>query len=277
MNSISIGPVSVNRLCMSGSVFGGYSLQSEARVETMLDYFTPERIKETLRDAQDAGINTLFARSDDHMIGVLDEYWDEGGTIQWFAQVVGGQEEWDMWLETCLDLGPAGVCIDGSVVDKWIADKDYSHFGAVVQAGRGADVVVGFGGHRPDTHEWIRDNVDCDFQMCSYYNPIDYTEGRKVRPRKEAWSSRERDQMLQVIETIPRTVVHHKTLASSNVSFDAAFEVTCSALRPNDVLSMGMYPEDEGDLIRKNVERFDTYIDNQDGPVLDIDDILQSE
>ena len=86
MRSVEIGHVSVSRMCIGGNPFSGFSHQGEEKNREMLEYYTRERIKQTLRAAQEAGINTFFGRTDHHIMGIVRDYWEEGGTIQWFAK-----------------------------------------------------------------------------------------------------------------------------------------------------------------------------------------------
>ncbi|MDH7571521.1 MAG: hypothetical protein QHJ73_18245, partial [Armatimonadota bacterium] len=87
MRKVAIGEAVVSGLCIGGNPFSGFSHQSPQRDREMLDYYTPQRIKETLRQAEAAGINTFFGRTDAHILGIITDYWNEGGKIQWFAQV----------------------------------------------------------------------------------------------------------------------------------------------------------------------------------------------
>ena len=65
----------------------------------MLHYYTSARIKQTFREAEALGINTVIARADHHIMRLLMEYWDEEGSLQWIAQ-------------TCPELGSIEHVID---------------------------------------------------------------------------------------------------------------------------------------------------------------------
>ena len=92
----SIGSAHVSGLCIGGNPFSGFSHQS------------PERIHEVLRSAEKHGINTFFGRTDDHIFNVLGDYWQEGGQIQWFAQV-------------CIERGdPDLIAVDVDLFDEHV-------------------------------------------------------------------------------------------------------------------------------------------------------------
>jgi len=86
MQQVHIGGLSVSRLIIGGNPFSGFSHQGSARDEEMKHYYTTERIKATLHEAERVGINTHIGRADHHVMRFLLEYWDEGGTLQWIAQ-----------------------------------------------------------------------------------------------------------------------------------------------------------------------------------------------
>ena len=105
----TIGTAQVSGLCIGGNPFSGFSHQGPERNKEMLDYHTPERIHEVLQNAEQNGISTVFARTDDNIFGVLKDYWNSGGRIQWFAQV-------------CIERGDPTPGANGSTApSNWVA------------------------------------------------------------------------------------------------------------------------------------------------------------
>ncbi len=88
----------VSKLILGSNPFSGFSHQSPEMDWAMRHYFTTTKIKETLREAESLGVNTVLARTDYHVMRMLMEYRDEGGTLQWFAQ-------------TCPEVGSHEACI----------------------------------------------------------------------------------------------------------------------------------------------------------------------
>jgi len=80
MQTVTIGPVDVSRLCMGGNPISGFSHQGDERSREMLAYYTPAQVRETLHLAESLGVNTLFARTDEHVLSLVKGYWDDGGT-----------------------------------------------------------------------------------------------------------------------------------------------------------------------------------------------------
>jgi hypothetical protein len=264
MRIVQIGNVRVSGLCIGGNPFSGFSHQTQERSTEMTSFYTPERIKETLRAAEAAGINTFFGRTDDHILGIIKEYWDEGGAIQWFAQVCvehGDLDAWRKWLKASVELGASAAYIHGGVVDNWYSSNLSDNFREALDMMREANVAAGFAGHKPEAHGWIRDNLDPDFQMCSHYNPSDRSSSPHHIDKDEKWRNSDRKRMLEVIATIRKPVAHYKVFAGGNKPIREAFEVMGKHMRDIDVACVGMFIKDDPDMITKNVALFEEYVD----------------
>ncbi len=264
MRIVKIGNVKVSGLCIGGNPFSGFSHQTQERSNEMTAFYTPERIKGTLHKAETAGINTLFARTDDHIMGIIKDYWDEGGTIQWFAQVCtesNDPDAWRKWLKASVKLGACGAYIHGGVVDSWYANGLFDNFREALDMMRDANVSAGFAGHQPEAHEWIRDNLEVDFQMCCHYNPTDRSKNPHHNNQGEKWDDDDRKLMLDVISTIQKPVAHYKVFAGGNKPIIEAFEVMGKSMRDNDVACVGFFVKDDPDMIRKDIALFEKYVD----------------
>ena len=87
METVRIGSSDVSRFIIGGNPFSGSSSGHGREADKDLPhYYTCARIKETYRQAESLGVTTAVARADAHILRVLMEYWDEGGTIQWIGQ-----------------------------------------------------------------------------------------------------------------------------------------------------------------------------------------------
>lgn len=159
LDKVQVGSMQVSRLAIGGNPFSGFSHQGEKRDTEMRRYYTVARIKETLRRAEAAGINTFFGRVDNHVIRTLQEYWDEGGTIQWFAQTASKCEDYIRNIKTAAANGAKGCYLHGGQVDYYWHRHETGHF---------------------------RKALDPDFQLTCYYNPQPphrQAQPREVRPR----------------------------------------------------------------------------------------------
>lgn len=264
MRHVPIGNATVTGLCIGGNPFSGFSHQTQAKTDEMVAYHTPERIKKTLRVAEDAGINTFFGRTDDHILGIVRDYWAEGGTIQWFAQICTEPDDpdvWRKWLRASAELGATGAYMHGGVVDHWYSEGRDDLFEEALTSMRDAGVVAGFAGHKPGAHAWIRDNLSPDFQMCSYYNPTDRSKNPQHSSVGERWELDDRAEMLEVIDSIRAPVVHYKVFAGGNMPIVEAFETMGRHMKPTDVACVGIFLKDDPEMIAKDIELFEWYVE----------------
>jgi hypothetical protein len=266
MRTTRIAGVQVSRLCIGGNPFSGFSHQSSDRDKEMREYFTPERIHELLRNAEEAGINTVFARTDDHIISVLQQYWASGGRIQWFAQVCSDTREsdsWKQWMGRAAELGAKALYIHGGIADYWHAQGYFDRFREALALMRGYGKAAGFAGHRPEVHEWVRDHLAADFQMCSYYNPTDRSRNPAHSGIDEKWHVGDRSRMLAVVKTLTCPAVHYKVFGGGNRPIAEAFETMGRAVRDGDVVCIGLFPKDDPGVLVKDIEMFEEYVEGK--------------
>ena len=260
----TLGTAQVSGLCIGGNPFSGFSHQSEERTREMLDYHTPERIKATLRTAEENSINTFIGRTDDHIFGILRSYWDAGGTLQWFAQVSpdrGQPNTWRKWLDGAADLGATAAYLHGGIVDFSYANGKFDELREFLQRARDCGVIAGFAGHKPEAHAWISEHLDVDFQMCCHYNPTDRSQQAEHIATGEKWNDEDRDKMLSVIATVEKPVIHFKIFAAGNKPILPAFENLGRHMRENDVACIGVFLKDDPEMIGKDVALFEEHVD----------------
>ena len=265
MRKVKIGGVEVTGLCIGANPFCGISHQSDARSKEMLAYYTPACIKDTLRKVEAAGSNTVFARTDEHIYGIMRDYWKEGGKIQWFAQVNTPKENFDLWrdwLKRAVELGASGMYMHGGALEFWFANGKLDMFHEALGLMRSLGVkAAGMAGHNHNAHAWMRDNLDVDFQMCCYYNPTDRSQNPHHQSLGEKWNDADRENMLRVIPTIKTPVVHYKVFAGGNKPIIESFERLGKTVRPSDIVCVGMFLKDDPDMITKNVALFEKHVD----------------
>ena len=264
MHTVKVGNVMVSRLVTGGNPFSGFSHQSRERDRQMTRYYTVARIKEALRKAEAAGINTFFGRTDRHIQRLLAEYWDDGGTIQWFGQTASELGDQLAAIRSAAAAGAKGTYIHGGIVDFWYAQKRTDLLTAALETMRECGLAAGFAGHTLEAHTWIRDNLQPDFAMCSYYDPSPRTTSpHHVAGAEETWDDAHRDAMVALIHTIPWPVVHYKVFAGGNRPIQPAFQFLASSMRPNDLVCIGHYLGDNPNMIAENAQAFDRVVESR--------------
>ena len=121
MRIVQIGNVRVSGLCIGGNPFSGFSHLGTEMDVAMKRYYTTETIKTTMRQAEKVGINTVIARTDHHVMRVLLEYWDQGGTLQWFAQTCPEVGDHETCINRAVSGGAKACHIHGGVMDHLLA------------------------------------------------------------------------------------------------------------------------------------------------------------
>jgi hypothetical protein len=254
MQYVSFGDIQVSRFIIGSNPFSGFSHQTPETDMRMKRYFTVARIKETLREAESLGINTIIARSDHHVMRMLLEYWDEGGTLQWFAQTCPELGTPEVSIVRAADLGARACHIHGGVMDYLLAQGRMNEVPALLDMIRQKGMLAGIAGHNPQVFEWAEQHLDTDYYLCSYYNSAHRDQrAEHVSGMKEWFLDEDRQAMVDVISRLSRPVVHYKILAAGRNDPAAAFDFAARHMRPNDAVCVGVGLPDSSAILREDV------------------------
>jgi hypothetical protein len=253
--TVSIGKLSVSKVLIGGNPFSGFSHQSRQRDAEMRRYYTVSQIKETLRMAEDHGVNTIVARADNFVIRVLNEYWNEGGAIQWFAQTCSEMTSIATSVTAALEGGAHGIYVHGGKMDWMMAAGDMSEGVAAVEMIRAAGVAVGVAAHRVPVLQWAEQaGLDVDFYMCSYYDPTPRDADPVHNPdAAESWLPSDRDAMAAQIATLGKPALHYKIFAGGNGDIQESLAFAAGTLRPQDAAVIGIFPKDKPDMLAEDI------------------------
>jgi len=188
---------------------------------------------------------------------MLEEYWAEGGTIQWIAQSASEREDYAKNIGTAAERGARGVYLHGGVVDVYHQKGETGHFRTALEKARAVGLAAGFAAHNVGPHQWINDNLSPDFHMCCYYDPTPRTSSpHHVVSNDEVFDPCHRDEMTRFIGKLKAPAVHYKVLAAGRTPAKDAFEYAAPFIRPQDVVLVGFYLGDDEDLITRTVDLF---------------------
>jgi len=254
MKTVSFNDLSVSRLIIGGNPFSGISHQTPEMDLEMRRYYTVDRIKRTLREAEDLGVNTLIARADHHIIRLLHEYRDEGGRIQWFAQTCPEYGEHRASVDRAAATGAKGCFIHGGVMDQLLAKCRMNEIPPVIDMIREKGMLAGIAGHNPAVHQWAESNLDLDFHMCSYYNPSSRDDRAEHVAGTEEWFlEKDRRIMTDTIRDLSQPVIHYKVMAAGRNDPADALNQVAKSMRANDAVCVGVFTKDKPDMIRENI------------------------
>jgi len=254
---VKLGSVEVSRFILGGNPQSGFSHWNPMKDQEMKHYFTAANCKALLRQAEQLGVTTHIGRADHHIIRLLMEYWDEGGTIQWIAQ-------------TCPELGPPergalngirngakAAFIHGGQSDYCRLHNKLDDLPPVINMIHDAGLAAGVAGHVPEVFEWAEEHLDADFYMCSHYNPIYRGETPEhISGTNEYFNDEDRERMTATIQKLSKPVIHYKIMAASRNDPREAFRYTVSKMRPGDAVCVGIYPADKPDMLAEDLRLF---------------------
>jgi hypothetical protein len=255
MQYVPFHHLTVSRFILGSNPFSGFSHQSPEMDQTMRHYFTTERIKATLFDAQALGVNTLIARTDFHVMRMLMEYRDEGGTLQWFAQTcpeVGSHEACALRAES---YGAKACHLHGGVMDNAFASGDLDGVQPALDFIRAHGMLAGIAAHNHRVIEWAEKHLDLDYYLCCYYNPTNRAaHAEHISGETEFYLESDRQAMTDLIPQLSRPVVHYKIMAAGRNDPRSAFAFAASKLRAHDAVCVGIYPKDNPGILREDVQ-----------------------
>ena len=250
IEGIEIGSISVSKLIIGGNPFSGFSHQNPDKDAEMVHFFTTERMKQCLKQAEGLGINAHIGRADHHVMRVLLEYWDEGGGIQWVAQTCPELGDISRGIQNAIRGGARACFIHGGVMDHIFAQNALDEIPDRIAQIRDAGLPAGIAGHNPEVFEWAEQNIDVDFYMCSYYNAAHRDEHAELVSGMSEWFKPEdRDIMVNLIQQLSKPVIHYKVMAAGRNDPKDALGFVAKYLRPQDAVCVGIYPKDNAEML----------------------------
>jgi len=255
MEYIYIGAIQISRFILGSNAFSGFSHQGPEMDLMMRRFYKTAKIKETIGAAEKLGVNTMVGRTDYHIIRLLLEYWDEGGTIQWFAQTCPEIGDHRTCVKRAAANGAKACHIHGGVMDYLFAQNKLDEIPGVVIDIRERGMLAGIAGHNPKVFEWAEKNLDVDYYLCSYYNSANRNErAEHVSGMKEWFWEEDRRLMTGLIQRLSRPVIHYKIMAAGRNEPEQAFAYAARNMRSNDAICVGIYTKDIPDMLEQDVK-----------------------
>ncbi len=239
----------VTRLIIGANPFGGFSHQTPERDQAMVAYHTPERIIETWRRAEKAGINTMVTNTETpHVIETVQKYLAEGGKLQWIAQIGAHDGNMPAAIDNAVKIGAKAFFFWGGHTDNFFAARDEKTFRAWVEHARSTGVPMGVAGHSLETHYWVDSMNLVDFHVVCFFNCGSLHHGRGHRFRlTDAIAAAE------CIRRIRKPCIGYKIMAAGRIDPVMAFEFAFDNIKPTDVVNVGMHRGDKDDMVEENV------------------------
>ena len=247
---IKIGNREVSRLIVGGNPFSGNSHQTGQLSKEMRDYYTNEKIKETLRECERCGINTIQARGDNHIMRMLNEFWNEGGKLQWIAQTASERASIPANIGQIASCGAIACYHHGSRTDSLFKAGKLDSVKDMLTAIKDNGMPAGLGTHDTDVIRYAEDNnFDVDFYMMAFYN---------LSRRKETYLPEDREAACEIIKQVDKPVLAFKIMAAGRNEPQEAFRYAYENIKPTDAVVVGVFTkyqpnqvQEDADLARK--------------------------
>jgi hypothetical protein len=229
--------VTISRIICGGNLIGGYAHSRDLiYVSTLLkQYFTEEKIFDTLEICEENGINTIITNT--RSAPLLKKYWTQrGGEIQWISQCVPQDDTPLDDVNKAIDGGATGAFVIGNIGDKWSRAGRVDLIGKVVDHVNKNGIISGVGGHNLRTPmSCEKAGLEPDFFMKTFHSP-NYWSGRKPEQTKDVidnyaidnYWDKYPDKTKEFMQTVKRPWIAYKVLAAGAIhpsqGFKFAFE-----------------------------------------------------
>jgi len=220
----------------------------------MEDFFTCEKIKQTLFRCMECGINTTQLRGDRHILRVLREFRAEGGNLHWIAQTTPESISFEGNIRQMAAFGAVAIYHHGSVTDKLFKEGEYDEIARRLMEIRKTGLPVGLGTHMPQVIEYAEEHHwETDFYMACVYNlsRIERESSAITGKANEGEPFFEEDipVMYKTIRSVSKPCIAFKILGATRrcqtqETVKAAFTEAFRNIKSGDVVNVGVYPKD---------------------------------
>lgn len=263
---VRLGKTEVSRLIIGENPMYGYSHFNRILDQTMREWYTPERVVDVLRRAEQNGINTWEFTHSERSVSDLKRFQAEGGGLQWILLSSREMVENPATIGELAKLKPVAMVHHGGVTDRLIRDGKSQQIRDFLKRVRDTGVLAGMSTHNPDNvRRAEEENWDLDLYMtCCYRLTRTPDEIRQITrelplPAGEVYLEGDPERMFQVVRQTKKTCLAFKVLAAgrriaSAEQVDAAFRFAFDSIKPQDCIIVGMYPR-YTDEVRENCDR----------------------
>jgi len=236
-----IGKLELSRIICGGNLISGFAHSRDlVYVSSLLkQYFTDDKVFETLQLCEQNGVNTAILRLDSHTLRLITTYWKErGGKIQWIAQIKPKTTDLTTDAQRAIDAGACGVYVQGGVGDSFLKNGHVDLLGRFVEFARQNKVVGGIGGHSVEVPMACeKAGIDSDFYMKTLHHGKYWSHGFE-KDHDNVWSKTP-EQTSEFMKGVKKPWIAFKVLAAGAISPTSGFKYAFS--NGADFACVGMF------------------------------------
>ncbi len=248
--TIKLGDLDVTRLIIGGNPFSGFSHQTPERDLEMLDYHTVDRIKRTLFECQDAGINTCILRVDAHVWRLLREFRNDGGQLQWIAQTGGLHPTEEGNIDKSVANGAVAHFLHGGITERYYKAGDFARIEQLLDHIHSHGIPAGVAAHAPEVHLKLYEmGLPIDFFMVCFYDcgTVHQGKGLKFDPADPA-------KAVEAIQQIDKPCIGYKIMGAGRRNPRESFEFAFANIKATDAVCVGMHTGDNPAMAKEDAE-----------------------
>ncbi|MBR0319894.1 MAG: hypothetical protein IIX10_02450, partial [Clostridia bacterium] len=220
MKTVDFFGKQVTKLIVGDNPFNGHSYVLDwVGREEMKEYYTAEHFKESLREIEKNGFNTMLPLADPYVLRILKEYEREGGKLQYIFQPYVPMDQ-EVSLRQMEELNCIGIYTQGSTTDYLFETGQEEEIHKYLKTYRQLGVPVGLGTHRPELIEKAeREGWEVDFYMACMQNGRRNRAGEKssfITGKSKAdlvFHPDDRPVMLETLKKIKKPIIAFKLFA----------------------------------------------------------------
>jgi hypothetical protein len=250
--TIKLGEHAVTRLIVGGNPFYGYSHFNRLFSQHMVEWATPERIADVLRQCERNGINCWQFSHTERAMSDFERHREQGGKLQWILLSHADIENDHRIVKEVAKRRPIGIVHHGGSAERKRRAGHIQEVRDFLKAVRDSGVLVGLSTHDPTfLAEVESQNWDVDFYMTALYYltraPAEFEKLLGQKPLGEVYLPQDPAKMCAAIRQTKRPCLAYKVLAAGRAAdtpkqVDAAFQFAFDNIKPTDGIIVGMYP-----------------------------------
>jgi len=262
MPTIAFGSYSISRLIMGANPINGGSHLSRFVNQQMKRYFTPRRVLDMFRHAEDEGVNAW--QSGPQNLDLYQQHRAEEGQMHYISLAREDPEDPTM-ISRIVDAGAIAIAHHGEVTDRMFKDGHIEQMRDFLAKVRDTGLMAGVSTHMPAVVDYVESRGwDIDFYMTCVYERHRTREELKALlgyvplPVREVYLEEDPPRMFKAMRQTPKPCLAFKILAAGRLcdrqeTVEQAFRQTFQQIKLNDAVIVGMYPQYE-DQVRINAE-----------------------
>ena len=267
MDTVHFFGHSVSKLIVGDNPFNGHSyIEDKIPGREMTEFYTAQKILETLFAIEGKGINTMLPLADPFIIRLLKEYEREGGKMQWIFQPYMPMDQTVSIRQMMSLSNTIGIYHQGTTTDYCFETDRTAEIHERIRLYRTMGIPVGVGTHRPDVIDTcVREGWDVDFFVACMQNARINREGEpsgfitgKTKSRL-IFRPGDRPVMLRTLQQYDKPVIAYKIFAGGQMFLGktpseihglikGAYEEVFTALKPDDIAAIGIFQRDRDEL-----------------------------